>query len=192
MIIILSACSVLFAACGSHQPVQEKNDPEPVKSYFPVQDYIKGEIKIIDSVPVGIMKKFSNGTRKDSGFIDRTEFKRLSGEFTSDQLSKAALEKDYTETAFRDQTSGYFTMTYVPKTTTAPLQRIDVTVKPGELSDHVNSIYVEKEYAQNDTVINERLYWKANTSFRITKEKKFKDQNPVIEQLLVIWDPAAY
>jgi hypothetical protein len=83
-------------------------------------------------------------------------------------------------------------MTYVPNETTAPLQRIDVTVKPGQLSDHVNTIYVEKDYMQNDTTISERLYWKANTSFRITREKKFKDQNPVVEQLLVIWDPAAY
>src|SRR6476659_7046875 len=130
MIIIISACIVLLVACLSHQPVKKKKEPEPVKSYFPVQGYIKGEINSIDSLPVGIMKKFSNGTRKDSGFIDRTEFRRLSSEFTSDQLSKAALEKDYTETAFKDETSGYYTMTYVPNTTSAPLHRIDVTVKP--------------------------------------------------------------
>jgi hypothetical protein len=74
----------------------------------------------------------------------------------------------------------------------ASFNRIDVLVKPGQTSDKVKSIYLDKDYIQNDTSINERFYWKANTSFSIIREKKYKDQNPVVEQLLVIWDPSAY
>ena len=192
ILIVVIVSGLLLAGCGSHQTVQEKKEPEPPKSYFPVQDYIKGEIKLIDSLPVGIMKKFSSGNKKDTGFIDRNVFHQLASEFASDQLSKSALEKQYAETAFKDETTGYFTMTYLPTSDSAPLRRVDVTVKQGATSDKLNSIYVEKEYLLNDTAVTEKLYWKANTSFRITKEKTFKNQNPVIEQLLVIWDPAAY
>jgi len=189
---VVIVSGLLLAGCGSHQTAQEKKEPEPPKSYFPVQEYIKGEIKLIDSLPVGIMRKFSSGNKKDTGFIDRNAFHQLASEFASDQLSKSALEKQYTESAFKDETTGYFTMNYLPTTDSAPLRRVDVTVKQGTTADKVNSIYVEKEYALNDTSVIEKLYWKANTSFTITREKTFKNQNPVIEQLLVIWDPAAY
>ena len=191
MIFLLSA-GIMLAACGSHQPVQERKEAEAPKSYFPVQDYIRGEIKLIDSTPVGILRKFTSASRKDSGFISSPEFHQLAGEFTSDQLSKSALEKGYTESAFNDQTTGYFTMTYLPVDASAPFRRIDVLVKPGQPADRVNSIYLEKEYTQGDTLINEKLLWKANSNFRITKEKKYKDQNPAVEQLSVIWDPSAY
>ena len=193
MIIALTVSCVMLAACGSHQqPVQEKKEVEAPKSYFPVQDYIKGEIRLIDSTPVGIMRKFTNGARKDSAFIERPEFHRIAQEFTSDQLSKWALEKDYTESSFNDQTTGYFTMTYLPVSANAPYRRIDVLSKPGQLADHVSSIYIEKDYSQGDTIIDEKLFWKANTSFRIIREKNYKGQKPVIEQTLVIWDPSAY
>ena len=192
MIIFISICTIMIAGCGSHQTVQQKEKAEAPKSYFPIQDYLKGEIKIIDSLPVGIMRKFSSGNKRDTGFIDRTTFHQLAKEFTSDQLSKGALEKQYKENAFQDETTGYFTMTYLPTTDSAPLRRVDVTVKHNPTSDRVHTVYIEKEYVQNDTFVSERLFWKANTSFTITKEKKFKDQNPVIEQLLVIWDPGEY
>jgi len=193
MIIVITVSCMWLGACGSHQPtVQEKKEPEAPKSYFPVQDYIKGEIKLVDSTPVGIMRKFISGAKKDSSFIERPEFHRITQEFTSDQLSKSALEKNYTETAFNDQTTGYFTMTYLPVSADAPYRRIDVLAKPGQSADHISSIYMEREYSQGDTAISEKLFWKANTSFQIIKEKKYKDQNPVVEQLLVIWDPSAY
>src|SRR5690349_7087360 len=129
MIIGLSVSCLMLAACGSHnKPVQDKKEAEAPKSYFPIQDYVKGEIRLIDSMPVGIMRKFTSGSRKDSGFINRTEFHQLAGEFASDQLSASALEKSYTESAFNDQTTGYFAMTYLPVDANAPFRRIDVLV----------------------------------------------------------------
>ena len=162
------------------------------KAYFSVADYVKGEIKTIDSLPVGIMKKIIRPGKTDSAFIERPEFRALASVFTDPGLEKSALETKYAEHSFMDETTGYYTFTYEPTAGDAPYQRIDVLVRPGEVYSKVKSIYLEKSSSQNDTIINERLYWKANNSFRITKEKVYKNQTPVVEQLLVIWDPSAY
>ena len=188
--ILIVLCSWAMA-CGNNNT--ETQEPAPVKkAYFSVADYIKGEIKTIDSLPVGIMKKKITPTRRDSAFIERPEFRILASVFTDPTLEKAALEAKYVEHSFMDQTTGYYTFTYEPTAGDAPYQRIDVLVRPGESYSKVKSIYMEKSSAQNDTIINERLYWKANNSFSITKEKVYKNQTPVVEQLLVIWDPSAY
>ena len=181
----------LFCACAGEIKKEEKKN-EAVSEFFPVQDYLMNEIKTVDSLPVGIMKKVIINNRTDSAFIERAEFKLLANEFVGPDLEKTVLGKNYTENSFMDETTGYLSFTYEARNQEAPIRRIDVLAKPGATSARVNSIYMEKAYLLQDTVVNERLYWKANTSFRIIKEKKYKNKVPVVEQLLVIWDPAAY
>ena len=191
---IFFACTALWlivSSCGNNTAGSDQETPPP-NSFFPIAEYVKGEIKIVDSLPVGIMKKTITKKRRDSTFIERPEFDSLASAFTTSALEKANLENQYKEHSFMDETTGYFTFTYEPKIQNAQYERIDVLVKPGDPADKVNSIYLKKSSVQNDTVINERLYWKANTSFSITKEKKYKEQDPVVEQLLVIWNPSAY
>jgi hypothetical protein len=190
-IYLVAALCVFAIACGNSETEVPKDAPVK-KSYFPISEYIKGEIRTIDSLPVGIMKKVVTANRKDSAFIERSEFHNLATAFTGSALDKRELEAKYTEHSFMDQTTGYYTFTYEPSVADAPFQRVDVLVKPGATFDNVKSIYIERSSSENDTAINERLYWKANISFTITKEKKYKNQPPVVEQLLVIWDPSAY
>ena len=189
--IVSLALWLLICSCGNNASETTKETPVE-KSYFPISEYVKGEIRIVDSLPVGIMKKFKKGSRMDSSFIERPEFHTLAGAFANADLDESNLEANYKEHSFLDQSTGYFTFTYEPITPSASYHRIDVLVKPGANSDKVSSIYMEKSSVQQDTTINERYFWKANTSFTITREKKFKEQNPVVEQLIVIWDPLSY
>ena len=191
LVLWVAAC-FLFSRCGNHSPEPPKTTTEE-KSFFPVAEYIQGEIKVVDSMPVGILKKTIRGNKKDSGFIERPEFHSLASEFTSPELSKTELEKNYNENSFADQSTENFTFTYSPlKPDAVKFGRIDVLVKPGQTSDKVRSIYLERSYVRQDTTVNERLYWKANSSFSITTEKKYKEKEPIIEQLIVIWNPSNY
>ena len=190
-LILLVTVSLLFSACGSHSAEPPKTTEE--KSFFPVAEYIQGEVKLVDSMPVGILKKTIRGKKTDSIFIERPEFHLLASEFMSPELSKAELEKNYTENSFADQSTENFTFTYAPvKPDAVKFGRIDVLVKPGPTSDKVRSIYLERNFVREDTTVNERLYWKANSSFTITTEKKYKEEEPIIEQLIVIWNPSNY
>jgi hypothetical protein len=183
---------LIVCSCGTRQAEPEKKDSTVEKSYFPIAEYVQGEIRTVDSLPLGIKKKYTVGKKTDSAFIERPEFHELSKDFWDTSLSKSSLEKNYTENAFKDESTGYFTFNYQPKSQDAMYRRIDVLVKPGGVVDKVRSIYIERSYNSNDTLINERLYWQANISFSIIKEKKYKNEQPVIEQLQVIWDPSSY
>ena len=190
-LILCVALCVLFSACGNHAPEPEKT-AEP-KSFFPIAEYIQGEVRVVDSLTVGILKKTILGNKRDSSFIDRSEFHSLASEFMSQDLSKTELEKNYTENSFLDQSTENYSFTYMPvKADAAKFGRIDVLVKPGTTADKVRSIYLERTYVHADTTVNERFYWKANSSFTITTEKKYKEKAPTIEQLIVIWDPSNY
>jgi hypothetical protein len=190
-IVIIAFCLIAIG-CGSDKPEAPKSDASPPKSYFPISEYVQGQIMTVDSLPVGILKKFTSGKTKDSAFIGHNEFHQLASDFTGQDLTKENLEKNYTEHSFMDESTGFFTFTYQPLKTDAPFQRIDVLVKPGANSDKVRSIYLERSRKINDTVVNERLYWKSDASFSITKEKIYKEQTPIIQQLQVIWDTSAY
>jgi hypothetical protein len=186
------ALCVMAIACGANKSEPPKSEPAPPKSYFPVSEYVEGQIRMVDSLPVGILKKFTNGKIKDSAFIGHDEFHHLASDFTGQDLTKENLEKNYAEHSFMDESTGFFTFTYQPLKMEAPFQRIDVLVKPGAAADKVRSIYLERSRKINDTIVNERLYWKSDASFSITKEKIYKQESPIIQQLQVIWDTSAY
>src|SRR4030095_14026523 len=98
---------LLICSCGNHASEAAKETPVE-KSYFPIAEYVKGEIRIVDSLPVGIMKKFKTGSRMDSSFIERPEFHSLAAEFTDANLGKSNLEANYKESSFMDQSHGYY------------------------------------------------------------------------------------
>ncbi|HYJ38486.1 MAG TPA: hypothetical protein VEV87_07700, partial [Chitinophagaceae bacterium] len=110
---ILFACTALWlitSSCGNNDSEAEPDEKavEP-KSFFPIAEYVKGEIKIVDSLPVGIMKKNIKATGRDSAFIELPEFHALATEFTGSALDKSNLESKYTEHSFLDETTGYYT-----------------------------------------------------------------------------------
>ncbi len=187
---LVTVLALIGVSCGNSHSKTEEAPKE--KSFFPIAEYVKGEIRIIDSLPVGIMKKLIRGKSRDSSYIERSEFHELAKEFAGPELTKSQMEENYNEHSFMDETTGSYTFTYEPAKQGTLFHRIDVLAIPGQTTDKIKSIYLERSYLQNDTTINERLYWKANISFSIIKEKVYKDQSPIVEQLLVIWDPSAY
>lgn len=180
---------LIFAACNG----PSKKQSDETSNYFPINDFILGEIRLIDSLPVGIMKKQTMGSKRDSSYIQLPEFHALSKEFINPELEKGKFEENYKESSFGDEATGFFTFTYEPKNDKVNVTRVDVLVKQGTSADKLHSIYMEKRYLNKDTSITEKLYWKSNISFSIWKEKRAgTDTSAKIEKLEVIWDPAAY
>src|SRR2546423_15059551 len=107
----LMALWLFIVACAGEGEKQEKKN-ETKAGYFPVRDYLRGEIGSVDSLPVGIMKKVILNNKTDSAFIERAEFKRLANEFIGSDIEKNSLEKNFTENSFMDESTGYLSFTY--------------------------------------------------------------------------------
>lgn len=184
---------MLMTACHQKSPSSQPvaGSPDSVKkNFFPVADYLRSEIRYVDSTPLAIWKFIIRDHRTDSTFIEAPAFNRLAEDFVSADLGKDRLEKDYSEKSFMDETAGNMTFTYSTSNRELPLQRADVLVTPGLSKDKVKSIYLEKVFSRGDTVVVKKMYWKAKRSFLIVTilQPPGKDKEPIVDQLKVVWD----
>jgi hypothetical protein len=188
--------AVLFCACNGPEQPQAANEKAPAADtpqvYIPVVDYIRGEIRSIDSVPVGILKRVTAGNRTDSGFIKAEEFRQLAQQFLAPELERGKFEQSFTESSFFDESSQLLTFTYQANEAASIVRRVDVLIAPSLQLDKIRSVYMEKAYKSGDTAISSKLYWKAGASFQVATEKSLAQQPPARQQVKVIWDPQDY
>lgn len=188
-VIILTSCSnnSNTAATNPDTAIAVVDTPAP-KNYFPVNDFLKNEVTYADTYFGTYTKYVTTGNKTDSIVIKPEEFKQLATEFTTDELSKTALEKDYAEASFIDQSTGMATFTYSTSNDSLPVKRIDVLAKQGEGFDKINSIYIEKIYSKGDTAIRKKINWKSHKNVQVITETTVGTQAPKISHYKIVWD----
>ena len=171
-------------------PTSAVDSTKKEKAYFPVQDYIKSEIRQVDSLPVGIMKyTTSQNGSVDSGYIKQEEFHQLAQEFLSPVLERESFEKQYSENSFFDNTTQHASFLYSAIDKSLPVQRIDVLAKPEDVVyNKVRSIYMEKRFERADSSVVQKLYWKAGQNFQINTEIRTAKPEVISRQVKVAWN----
>jgi len=198
LIALCLAGATLFGACSNHkQPTPSQTDflahadsaaGISQNSFFPVAEYLEAEILRTDSSLLALKKLTTRNGHTDSAFISIPEFNQLAIQFVPHELADSSFEKTYTETAFQDKTTRSITFTYAPMDAGAPLQRVDVLTVPGQQAQQVKSVYLEKTRTSGDSVILQKLYWKAQKSFTIATVIHVKGKPAGEEQVRVVWD----
>ncbi len=196
--IYICALLLSLAACRQHSPsASAVGDPDAIKkdsaqkNFFPVADYIRGEIHYVDSMPLAIMKYQIHDDRTDSSFIHSDEFHRIAGEFLLPELEKGNFEKQYLEKSFMDETSGYLTFTYSTPDKSLPLQRADVLAIPAATaagSSQIKSIYLETSRSSGDTLIIKKMLWIARKNLLIITSLQPNGKPHITRQVKVVWD----
>lgn len=201
-VVVLLAGPVLLNACSNHnQPAKQTRadgglnlpeaspDSDATKNtFFPVADYLEAEILHVDSSLLAIHKYTTRNGHTDSSFILLPEFNTLALQFVPEELANGSFEKNFTETSFQDKTTRSITFTYSTVVRDAALQRVDVLTVPGSRAMQVRSVYMEKSRVAGDSVILQKLYWRAQQSFEIATLIRVKGRQPVEQQLRVVWD----
>lgn len=190
------AGAVLFGACSNHQPPAlsqsdstAHTDSGAVKnSFFPVAEYLEAEILHTDSSLLALKKFTVRNGHTDSAFIQIAEFNQLAMQFIPRELADGSFEKDFTETSFADQATGTITLTYAPINKATGLLRVDVVTVPGVRAQQVKSIYLEKTRTAGDSVIFQKLFWRAQRNFQIATLISVKGKQSGEEQVRVVWD----
>jgi hypothetical protein len=189
-----AAIALMLWSCGEkNQSAGAKSDTTSTMSdttikaespYFPVYDFLGGEIAYVDSTPVGIMKYTTIGKAKDSGYIQLEEFHKLVSEFQLPEINDSSLKKKFQETSFVDKSNGSATFFYKPNEPSTSIKRIDVVTVKGEIYDEVKSLYMEREFRNSDSVVLKKLIWKPKRNFQvITVDPSGKN-----ELIKVVWD----
>ena len=156
--------------------------------FFPVADYLETEILYVDSTPLAVKRYTIQNNRTDSGYIQPAEFNRFAREFLLPEFKDGSFQKNYQETSFMDKSTQSATFTYSTADKTLPLQRVDVITVPGVRASQVKSIYLEKIFRTGDTVVIQKMYWRAGRNFQILTQTKVHGKPPVEKQVRVIWN----
>lgn len=181
----------LFACAQKTEPAavdSEKAEKETVEQFFPLADYLEGEIAYVDSLPAGIRQYFSTTDGEDSGWMDRDRFHQLAAEFLPPETKEKNFENLFEENSFFDKSSGTSTFFYSARSDSSILRRVDVITAPGDIYDEVKSIYLEKRYRTGDTNIVKRMIWKPKRNFQIITQSAAGGLPPQTTLVKVVWD----
>jgi hypothetical protein len=186
--ILILIGTVSLSSCKDQKPATATPEQTEKKRYFPVVDFLKGQIHYVDSLPSAILKIVTENNKPDSSFIKREEFDRLAQDFILPDLQQNIFEKNFKESSFIDQTTESATFNYTLTDSKLSLQRVDVLATPDELYSKVKSIFLQQTINKNDTIIVKKLYWQTNKHFQIATIIRAPNQPKKIKQVQVTWD----
>jgi hypothetical protein len=196
VVFFLAGSLLLWSACKNHlQPAGAATQGDSLSAkdsgsnvFFPVGDYLETEILYVDSTPLAVKKYTIQKDRIDSGYIQPAEFNMLAREFLLPEFKDGSFQKNYQETSFMDKSTQSATFTYSTTDKTLPLQRVDVITIPGVRANQVKSIYLEKIFRAGDSVVLQKMYWRAGRNFQILTQTNIHGNSPVEKQVKVVWN----
>jgi len=191
-----------FGSCKNDtakEPVSTKAGTTPAEDtltgkkegFFPVADYIGGQLKMIDSLqlPLSMAVTINNKTRY--AVATDKQLKQWASNFQQPDINDPSLRSQYKETNIADESGPSVTLIYTAINSTLPVQKINVFIKPDPVqNDKVTGVYIEKTFSLSDTMVNQKLFWKAGKSLQVTTEKKVKSGTLPVEQVKITWDPS--
>jgi len=159
------------------------------KQFFPILDFLKGEVRYVDSFGAAIKHYITVDGKTDSGYVQINQFRNTMQEFLPAELSKENFEKYYSESSFYDETTQTSTFTYSTKNDDLEFHRIDVLVQGTESYDRVSSIYMEKFTSNNDSSVIKKILLLGGKMVIINSETTVRKSKPVLKQEKLVWNP---
>ena len=138
-------------------------------SFFPVTSFIKGQLLLLDSLPITPLHTIIVNNKTDSIWIKRNELALLLKDFLSPEIKETNLTNYFKETSFNDQTIDAITFTYDPLPTlpdSFSLRHWDIYIVPE--SGKISKIYLVKQAKEREGIITRQLTWKTNKWASIT------------------------
>ena len=181
----LAIAACFFYSCGQQadRPVANTETATTnTQDFFPVTNFIQGEIVDIRGNGVNPLKITTSGTRIDSAWLKVEELDQAFAEFLTPVIDSSTMGPHFKETKFLDQSINAYTFTYEPKETlpdNISVQRWDVYINPQ--TNTVKRIYIEKLNAQKKQL---RMTWQSKEWCRIVV---FSGRDSVEREDLIKW-----
>jgi len=159
-------------------------------SFFPVTSFLKGQLLILDSLPVTILKIKTTGNKTDSAWIKKDSVRQLLQPFISTEIDTSNLTPFFKETKFNDQTVEAITFTYEPIATipdSIDIRHWDVYIQPE--TGKVKKVYILKQIEKDKKKFTQQLTWQTDQWAKIVMILNKPDGNSEIEsETKLVWD----
>lgn len=185
--LLLTACHQTPQSPAAATPAK---DSVPAQDFFPVAEYIGGQLTLIlDTFKFPLTKTITvSGKSNLTGATDQ-ELRQWADGFRKPDINDSSLRGFYKETSIADQSNGSVTLDYTTANISLPVQKVDVYIQADPVqNDKVTGIYIEKAFRLGDTSCSQKLYWKTGKNMQVFTEKKIKDKVLPLEQVKISWD----
>ena len=191
--IIVTTIVLLFQCCTSNNKqesdVSDKNQKK-VDSFFPVTSFIKGQIILLDSMPVTPLQITTIKEKTDSVWLPKHEFIAQLQPFLDPLIKENNLRDFFKETRFNDQTINAVTFTYDPINTipdSITLRHWDVYIEPE--TGRVSKVYLVKNLQTQNQNFTQQLTWQTDKLAKITTILNKSDGSlELIKEIVLIWN----
>lgn len=159
------------------------------QSFFPVTEYIRGQLSEIDSLPITPLKIISYQGKHDSVWMKKEEIRPFAQAFLNPEIDSINLKHLFNEKSFLDQTINAFTFSYDPidkLPDTLQIKRWDVYIDPKK--NTIRRIYIIKEINKAGIKQTQQLTWKSDQWCKITTITEQPGNQPDIKEELMKWD----
>jgi hypothetical protein len=176
----------IATSCNSKPTPQQVFLPSNDSSiFYPVNEYFITQILHADGLTKITYTYSDSDNRKDSSLITVLQFKEIAKPFVADDINDIRIKKYYKESIFNDVSTGSNTFTYTSVNKDLPLQTIDILLDTS--TDVVKRVFITKSFVKGDSVIIEKLGWKTDQSFTITRLMQLPGKKETTQQINVLW-----
>ncbi|MDQ6756059.1 MAG: hypothetical protein M3004_03905 [Bacteroidota bacterium] len=170
-------------------PNHQQRDSLENHTFFPVTEYLLGQLKEIDSLPITPLKIITLNGKSDSLWMKKEDIRIFAQPFLHPEIDTTNFKKIFRERSFLDQTIDAVTFSYDPidkLPDSLPLKRWDVYIDPQKNS--IKRIYLVKETFTNGLRQTFQLTWKPNQWCKITTITEQAGKQPLIKEETMKWN----
>ncbi|MES2776354.1 MAG: hypothetical protein V4722_19415 [Bacteroidota bacterium] len=187
LLMALLSCGDQATTKTASDSLTAKNDSLKNVPFYPITQYIEGQIAYVDSTPLAIEKiTFIDNKKVDSVLIDRQAFHELAAEFLKPDLNDKKIKPLYEENSFHDLTINTVTFNYTTTDRSQELQQADVLLNPE--NSRVKNVIFRKNRMVGDTSLSVNGLWKHNMNFQLNYGIQPTNGKAQTKQIKVIWD----
>ena len=169
---------------------KNKKTDVPAEQFFPVTDYIKGELAKLDTSLATFYKIETVDGVSDTVPIRNTDVKRYARDFaTLPDISSNELKNDYQITHEYDDMLNAFVFMFTTNED-HPVKREDVVLDPApnaQGKNDIQSIFVELWQNNGDTLVRKNMLWEAGKNFQVTTVSEAGGTQHA-KKLQVVWN----
>lgn len=159
--------------------------------FFPVNEFIKNDIKDVQQNPYHIYKITSHKPEKrDSVTISVDDFMLLADLFLKKDITKQPLKSIFKESVFHDLTTKSITLLYSTTDSVSDIKNVIVLLD--DKNNKPKRIFIRSYFNKGDYFMNEQLNWKIGKSFQIIRSTFGNNRKGSEEETTIIWNDKSY
>jgi hypothetical protein len=174
---------VIFISCKNKKI-------DSTKAYFSVIDYLKGEVKRMDTLPLHFTKITGVDSTFDTVTISKKEFHQFTEEFLDiTDISSKSKADDYTEVNDFDEILNNVLLIYTAKNPEDEVRNETIMMQPDDQGNtYVKTILANTITTDKDSAVEKNMTWHIDRRFQIVTKVNKPNQPEKIKTVIITWE----